>query len=221
MGGLEVSLRLVNPVPFSFEGVLERGRIHLGVGPNGAGKTSFLRALAGLLPAYPGSRVAVDGQNLLALPPRERARWVGLLPQMEEPGMDLSVEEMVLLGRFPHFQGAVPGPEDRVRTRKVLEDLELLSLAKRPVSTLSGGERQWVRVARLVAQNPHVALFDEPDQHLDDGRRQALMDLMRRWRNEGKVVFWVSHNPCGLERFADCLWRFAGGRLVREKTPGV
>ena len=215
-GMLTVRLRLSRPVSLIFEGTLEGGTVHLGVGPNGVGKTSFLRALMGLLPAEKGSAVLLDGKNLLQLGPRDRALRVGLLPQVEEGGMDLTVEEMVLLGRYARWSGTLPRPEDRVRVQEVLREMGLESFRHRRVSSLSGGERQWVRLARLVAQDPQVVLLDEPDQHLDDRRRQALLHLMGQWRAEGRVVFWVSHNPCGMERHADRLWRFEGGTLVPD-----
>jgi len=213
---LALCVHLSHPVRFFFDGHLEGGAVHLGVGPNGVGKTSFLRALAGLLPVEKGSAVRLGEEDLLQLPPRRRTRLVGLLPQVEEGGGDLTVEEMVLLGRYPYWRGGLPRPEDRERVAYVLRDMGLEVLRHRRVHTLSGGERQWVRLARLVAQDPRVVLLDEPDQHLDEGRRAALVGLMRRWRAEGRVVFWVSHNPCGLEGHADRIWRFEGGTLVPD-----
>ncbi len=213
---LAVRLHLSHPVRFVFEGSLESGAVHLGIGPNGVGKTSFLRALVGLLPVEEGSVIRLDGQDLLRLAPRQRARWMGLLPQVEEGGVDLTVEEMILLGRYPYWSGGLPRPEDRERVREVLRRMGLETIRHRRVSTLSGGERQWVRLARLVAQDPRVVLLDEPDQHLDDRRRNTLIQLMQQWREEGRVVFWVSHNPCGLERYADRIWRFEGGTLVPD-----
>ncbi len=207
-GVLEVRLRVTYPRPFDFACRVEGGKVHLGVGPNGSGKTTFLKAIAGLVPAE--GTVRWRGQDLLKLPPRVRARKVGYLPQVEEGTPGYRVEEMVLMGRFPYWR-TIPSPEDREQVRRVLKVLDLERYAHRSITALSGGERQWVRFARMVAQDPWIVLLDEPEQHLDPERRELLIMWVRRWKEEGRVVFWVSHTPCGLEEVADVVWSFVPG----------
>lgn len=202
---LEVRLQVPYPT-FSFSCSVEAGAIHVGRGPNGSGKTTFLKALAGLISAE--GFVRWKGRNILELSPRDRAQIVGYLPQTEEGVPSYRVEEMVLMGRYPYWRG-VPAPEDYQKVRDVLDKMALSPFRNRPMVELSGGERQWVRIARLVVQDPSIILLDEPEQHLDQERREGLIEMARAWKKEGRLVFWVSHSPCGLEDIGDVLWEFS------------
>lgn len=137
------------------------------VGPNGSGKTTVMHLAAGLRKPSAG-RVLLDGEPLAALPPRERARRIALVEQHPSTDLDLTVREVVALGRIPHV-GSWPGARDRDRSAvdEAMEVAAVTHLASRRWPTLSGGERQRVHLARSLAQRPRILLLDEPTNHLD------------------------------------------------------
>ena len=149
------------------------------VGANGAGKSTLLRLLYRGLHAQTGT-AWLDDNLLWAMPARQAARRLGAVPQ-EQPGeFDLTVRELVQLGRIPH-QGLLE--RERSTDRQVIDDVlarvELTVLADRRWHELSGGERQRAVIARALAQQPSVLLLDEPTNHLDVRHQHDLLALLR------------------------------------------
>lgn len=151
------------------------------VGPNGSGKTTLLRVLAGLMPAE--GRVELGGRVVGDLSRRERARLVAVVPQAPVVPAGLTVADYVLLGRTPYLGPlAAEGAADLEAASRVLEQLDLVAFAHRPLGTLSGGERQRVVIARALAQEAPILLLDEPTTALDVGHQQDVLDLVDRLR---------------------------------------
>lgn len=166
---------------------LEPGRITAICGPNGAGKSSLLECLAGLLPTDSGAAL-LDDAPLAAIPPRERARAIGYLPQQGEIAWDVTVRSLVALGRMPHGDaGATP-------IAAALEALDLTDLADRRAQALSGGERARVLLARVLAGEPQWILADEPLAALDLAHQLALLTHLRRIAETGTGVVLVLHD---------------------------
>lgn len=165
------------------------------VGPNGAGKSTLLLTLAGLLRPLRG-RITLLGQDLDRMPSRERARRAALLPQAEGSLHDLTIRELVELGRTPHLGlfGHL-GPQDHRAVDEALEACELGPLAGRKLATVSGGERQRARIALTLAQEAPLLFLDEPDTHLDLKRRFQLFELLARLRRDRHLgVVLVLHD---------------------------
>ena len=159
------------------------------VGPNGAGKTTLLRTLSGQISPLAG-RVQLGGAPLEALPIAERAKRVAVLPQLSGVDHDLSVRELIELGRTPHL--GLWGRMDREDTAAVQEALvacDLESLAERSLAQISGGERRRAQVAMCLAQRAPLLLFDEPTTHLDIRRRHELFELIKKLRQETSLSF--------------------------------
>ena len=132
---------------------LAPGRVTALLGPNGAGKSTLVQAAAALLPAT-GS-VTLDGTNVAALPPRERARAIGYLPQDPVVAWDLTSRDLVALGRLPHrAPAAALSRADHAAIDAALAATDTAALAARTVATLSGGERARVLLARVLAGEP-------------------------------------------------------------------
>ena len=144
------------------------------VGPNGSGKSTLLHLLAGLRRPTRGT-VEADGEDLLALSTRERARRVALVEQHPQTGLDLTARQVVELGRIPHLRrwGARHEREDVVG--EAMATAGVGHLADRVWPTLSGGERQRVHLARALAQRPRLLLLDEPTNHLDLAHQIGLL----------------------------------------------
>ena len=189
------------------------------VGPNGAGKTSLLHAITGAVPCR--GALAVGSEDLMALPPRMRARRVALVPQRPVIPTDMSVADYVLLGRTAHLPYlGVETATDRRVVAETLERLDLRGLARRPVSKLSGGEQQRVVLARALVQQTPVLLLDEPTSALDIGHRQQVLELVDALRRESLLtVFAAMHDLTLAAQYAQRLVLLDGGRIAAGGAP--
>jgi|CXWK01.1.fsa_nt_gi iron complex transport system ATP-binding protein len=194
---------------------VERGQFWAVIGPNGAGKTTLLATLAGLAkPA--GGRIELLGRPLEQWKPLEAARRRGFLPQHVEPLFGVAVLQAVLLGRHPHAGrhgwALWESADDVALARAAIERMGLAALAAREVASLSGGERQRVAIASLLAQDPQLALLDEPLTHLDLHHQQAVMRLLRERALEGEGAVVASVHDLSLAaRYATHALVFTGG----------
>ncbi len=191
---------------------LELGQLTAICGPNGAGKSTLLSALAGLLPLDSG-QVLLDGQSLAELPPKERARRIGYLPQSGEAAWDIAVRSVVALGRLPH--GGLG--DDAVDA--ALGELSLETLADRPISTLSGGEKARALLARVFAGEPEWILADEPLAALDLAHQLALLASLKARAAAGVGVVIVLHDLALAMNHADRVVVLDRGRVAADGAP--
>lgn len=191
---------------------LAPGRITAICGPNGAGKSTLLAALAGLLEADAGT-VILDGKPLSAMPPKQRARALGYLPQHGEVAWNLSVEALAGLGRLPHGDNAAQP------VAQALAALDLTAMAIRPVSTLSGGERARALLARVLAGQPKWILADEPLAALDLAHQLALLRHLREAADAGAGVVLVLHDLSLAMNHADDVLVLDQGELCQQGPP--
>jgi iron complex transport system ATP-binding protein len=188
------------------------------IGPNGAGKTTALRAVTGLV-AYDGA-IRVLGDHAHALARTEVARRIALVPQVPLIPGAMTVREYVLLGRTPHvgYFGS-ESRSDHEATDAALEQLDLLSFARRRLDTLSGGERQRATLARALAQDAPLLLLDEPTAALDMGRQQQVLEIVDRLRaSRTLTVVSTMHDLTLAGQYADRLLLLDAGRLVAAGT---
>ncbi len=216
--GIDFSYRDV-PVLREVSLGLGRGETVGLIGPNGAGKTTLVRILAGLQAPAAGS-VALDGGELSALPESQRARQVAYLPQGAPAHWPLSVERVVELGRIPHrgwWQSLAEA--DRMAVDKALATTDAEHLRHRIVTTLSGGERARVMLARVFATDPEFILADEPVASLDPFHQLQVMDTLRAHACQGGGVLAVLHDLNLAARYCDRLVALDRGRLVCDGRP--
>jgi iron complex transport system ATP-binding protein len=189
------------------------------IGPNGAGKTTLLHALAALIPH--AGNITVGEDELARLSRRARAQQIALVQQDAQLPIALRVAEYVMLGRTPYISYfGREGRDDRAVVAAVLEQLDLLGFADRPLGHLSGGERQRVVVARALAQSPSVLLLDEPTTALDLGRQLQVLELIReQQRVRALTVISATHDLTLAAAYADRLALISCGVLVAEGTP--
>jgi len=194
---------------------LERGRCYGILGPNGSGKTTLLDILCGLLVPQKG-RIDFSGRPLSGWGPAELARKVAMVPQDFLVRFGVSVREVVQMGRHPHlarFAGLTDQDYDLVNS--VMDELAITALADRPVTRLSGGEKQRVAVARALVQNPEVLLLDEATSNLDIFHSLSILDTIgRRVREQGLTVITALHDLNLATSFCDQLIFLKQGRLV-------
>ncbi len=191
---------------------LQPGQITAICGPNGAGKSTLLSALAGLLEPDSGE-VLLDGQPTRAIHPRQRAQAIGYLPQSGEVAWDVSVADLVALGRLPHRD------RGRFAVARAMAATDLADFARRPVSTLSGGEKARALLARVLAGEPRWILADEPLAALDLAHQLSLLTVLRAEADNGTGVVLVLHDLALAMNHADRVVVLAKGRLKADSAP--
>ena len=196
---------------------IPRGTVTVIVGPNGCGKSTLLKVLAGILPAT-GS-VMLDGQELLTLPGRERAKKVAFLPQSRQIP-EITVRNLVLHGRFPYlsYPRRYRQADEKI-AEEAMTQMGIGELADRKLTTLSGGQRQKAYIAMALAQDTPVVLLDEPNTFLDIAHQLQLMNHVRALAAAGKTVVTVLHDlPLAME-WADYLAVLSEGKCLFHGSP--
>ncbi|MCI0548120.1 MAG: ABC transporter ATP-binding protein [Candidatus Rokubacteria bacterium] len=190
------------------------------IGPNASGKTTLIRLLSRVLVPDCGE-IHLGGEPLARLSRAAAARRVAVVPQELPSGLAYTVEEMVLMGRFPHGPSRVfESAGDRRAARDAMEAASVSTLAGRRLGELSGGERQRALLARALAQGAPLLILDEPTAHLDLRYQVECVGLLRRWNREtGLTVILVAHDLNLAAEVSDRLLLLDGGVLVRAGTP--
>lgn len=188
-------------------------RLTVLVGRNGAGKSTLLGCVNQQVP-YTGT-ITEGERNLALIPPRERAGTIAILPQ-SLPSPHITGREMVSLGRNPYldFTGRLTDA-DKQAVETALEDADAVALGARYVDTLSGGEKQRIALAMILAQNTPIALLDEPTAHMDLSYEAAFLELLQKLKKGRKKTFLLILHDLNLAaRYADDLIVLDGGELI-------
>ena len=217
--------KLIDGVSASFA----PGQLHLIMGANGAGKSTLVKMLARLLRPSEG-RVEYGGADTAHFKDRELARHRAVLSQAVEVAFSMPVHELVMMGRYPHFTGR-PSASDRRICEEVMQFFDVTEMAERSYGTLSGGEKQRVHFARVLAQiwrpvgggssagsMTHRYLFlDEPLTFLDIRHQIDFMRKVRQFASQlDVVVIGVVHDLNLAARFADRILLLHGGRILAD-----
>lgn len=163
---------------------LKAGEIGIVLGKNGSGKTTLFKNILGIVSPDSG-RLEFNGADLTRMSTKERARNIAYVPQDIRFGA-LSVMDSILLGRISYF-GLRAGPEDYAAAERVLRDMGLEAFAHRNVEGLSGGERQKIAIARALAQEPMMMIFDEPTGNLDIANERLILKEAKRLAREKNI----------------------------------
>lgn len=201
--------RILQGVSFA----LEPGTFTALLGPNGAGKTTLLKNVLGVLAPRRGS-VRLEGMPVTDLSPKERARRMAYVSQEPFFTFPLTVEDFVRLGRYPHDRS---GRQTRscAAVESALEAADCASFRDRCFTTLSGGERQKVLLARALAQSRRLLLLDEPTAHLDLSHQIRILERLKTMcRDEGLTVLAVLHDLNLASLFSDQVLLMKGGALA-------
>ncbi|OGS11221.1 MAG: hypothetical protein A2386_08235, partial [Elusimicrobia bacterium RIFOXYB1_FULL_48_9] len=163
--------------------------------PNGAGKTTLFKIISGTLKPWSG-QILYGGADTALISSKTLAKEIAVMPQLLEAYFPFSVEDFVMMGRFPHRnRWQPPAKLDIASVETAIELCDLSSLKRRPINELSGGERQRAMLAQALAQDPKLLLLDEPTAHLDIGHQCAILDLIRKLNREnGLTVLSVLHD---------------------------
>lgn len=188
------------------------------LGPNGSGKSTLIRAMAGVIPcAYEG--VKIGGKPTGDLSRRQLSRTLAFVPQHSESESELTVAEIVRLGRSPYrsaFSSWRQSDQDAVQ--QALSLMKLNELANRPWQRLSGGERQRCQIARALSQQPDILLLDEPINHLDI---QFQLELMRLISTLPVTVIVALHDLNLAAKYCQHLVVLQEGQVVATGEPAA
>ena len=187
------------------------------LGPNGAGKSTFLGCIAGLLRPSHGT-VELDGTPVSSLAADERARRIAFLPQIPEISWPVDVATLIALGRIP-FRHRASDAENEAAVRRAMQATRTAQWSQRTVTTLSGGERARVLLARVLAGESDWILADEPFAGLDPAHQFEAADLLRSLAAQGHGVVLTIHDLALAARIADRVVILHRGRIVADGTP--
>ncbi len=198
---------------------VETGKLTVIIGPNACGKTTLLQTLNGSSKVSSGS-ISLDDEDLLALPPKERAKRLSFLPQVHSVIPAIPVRTLVSHGRFPYLGfSRRSGVEDKKIVDEAMRKTEISEYSFSNVDTLSGGVRQRAFIAMQLAQCSDLIVADEPTTYLDLPSKKKVMDIYSKLRDEGKTVVLVLHElPTALE-IADRIVVMKDRKIVRAGTP--
>lgn len=201
------------------------GGLHLLVGPNGAGKSTLVKVLSRLLRPQTGT-VEYEDVDVAQASDAELAKRRAVLSQAVEIAFPLTVREVVMMGRYPHFSGR-PGPTDEQIVDEVMQHFDVTEFKDRYYQSLSGGERQRVNFARVLAQlwrhsavdSCRYLFLDEPLTFLDIRHQIDFMKQIRSFTDADVVTVGVVHDLNLAARFADQILILNAGRIVATGTP--
>jgi len=189
------------------------------LGPNGSGKTTLLRCISATLKPKLGS-VYIDGASVRNMKSRDIAKRFAFVEQSSALGYELSVIDVVMLGRLPYIKRfSLPTEEDLKAVERSLEVVGIAALGKRSFDELSGGEKQKVLIALAIAQSTKVLLLDEPTAHLDIKAQIEVMELLRKLCREGKIVLMATHDVSFASHFSDRVLLLRDGEQIAFGPP--
>ena len=198
---------------------LPSGKVGILLGKNGCGKTTLFKTLLGIEKSTAGT-VSFEGKELNRLGPRERAKLVAYVPQHIHFG-NLSVYDSILMGRVSYF-GSKAGEEDRAKVDAIICEMGLEPFAERNAEELSGGEKQKIAIARALAQEPRLLIFDEPTGNLDMANEQLIIREARRLSTErGITVLSSLHDLNQALQMGDCFYLMIDGIIQYAGDSGI
>ena len=198
---------------------LHSGEVLYILGPNGGGKTTLLHIMAGLLTPDAGEVILTE-KPLEAYSATDRAKLIGLIPQLHTPAFAYTVQDMVMMGRAPHLGWlSSPSKADEAIIEEALEQVGLYELRNRAYTSISGGERQLVLIARGLAQKCRILLMDEPTAHLDLSNQHRVLEIINQLSRQGLSFIISSHSPNDALSYADNVILLNGGWVTEYGPP--
>ena len=214
------SKRGVRVVAEGISGAIRSGELTCLLGANGVGKSTLLRTLSAFQPKI-GGEVLIQGRDLSGYTDKELSRLIGVVLTEKLDIRNMTVRELVSLGRSPYtdFWGNYSKDDLQI----VDESIRLVGiedLSRRPIQTLSDGERQKVMIAKALAQQTPVIYLDEPTAFLDYPSKVEVLQLLRRIsRTAGKIIFLSTHDVELALQLADTIWLMNSGEAVAIGSP--
>lgn len=207
---------ILNDISFS----LEKGKFISLIGPNGSGKSTLLKNMLYLHKPEKGE-TTIEGHILKNMPPKERAKLVGFLPQSPSINEQITVEELVKLGRYHNKKALQPlQKEDFTAINEAIEWIGLSDFKQTSILSLSGGQRQRAFLAMVIAQQTDYIFLDEPTSYLDINHQIEFIELLKRLQLElGKTIIIVLHDLPLVAKYSDYVITLKNGTLYNLGEP--
>ena len=205
------SVKVLEDIQFA----VESGEFLGILGPNGSGKTTLLRSISRVLKPQKGT-IFIGDADIYKLKTLEVAKQLAVVPQDTPITFDFTALEVVLMGRNPHIpRFKMESREDLAIAKNSMKMTGIWNLAERPVTELSGGEKQRVIIARALTQEPKILLLDEPTTHLDICNQLEIMDLLKQLcKTKKMLIIAVFHDFNLAARYCDSLILLKEGKIV-------
>jgi iron complex transport system ATP-binding protein len=189
------------------------------LGPNGSGKSTLLRCINGILRPHLGT-IFVDGKDVSKLKLSELAQICGNVPTEFPDDFNLTVQDLVFMGRYPYVEGLWwEKRDDEEIVMKALRDFNVFDLKDRRISEISSGEKQRTLLAKAVVQTPKVMLVDEPNAHLDLKYKLETMEYLRSLVDKDMSIIVASHDINLLVKYCDKVIVLSQGKIVDYGEP--
>lgn len=184
------------------------------MGPNGSGKTTFFKCILGLL-KHTRSQIKINNIDFKKLNTQKLAKLISYVPQEHRPPFPFTIREIVLMGRSP-YMGGIFGfkKDDYNEAEKAIDMVDIADIADKPVTALSGGQRQLTLIARSIAQNSPVMILDEPTSALDFNNQINIWKILKKLAETGKLIIACSHDPNHLLWFAENTLVIKNGEIL-------
>ena len=199
---------------------VKKGQVVSIIGPNASGKSSILKSIAGIIKPVSG-KIFIEEKDISKMDSKKLAQKVSILLQQNKTLDDMSIEELVYFGRYPHkkwFEGFEAS--DKKIIEEVMKFTNTFALRDKTLETLSGGERQRAWIAMALAQEPDILLFDEPTTYLDLAHQIEFLELVNRLNKEtGVTVVLVLHDLNQAARYGNYLFAMKEGKIFAQGSP--
>lgn len=199
---------------------VKKGQVVSIIGPNASGKSTVLKSIAGIIKPVSG-KIFIEEKDISKMDSKKLAQKVSILLQQNKNPDDMSIEELVYFGRYPHkkwFEGFEAS--DKKIIEEVMKLTNTFALRDKTLETLSGGERQRAWIAMALAQEPDILLFDEPTTYLDLAHQIEFLELVNRLNKEtGVTVVLVLHDLNQAARYGNYLFAMKEGKIFAQGSP--
>jgi iron complex transport system ATP-binding protein len=190
------------------------------IGKNGAGKSTLLRVLCNLIKPYSGN-VFINSKNISTFSKKDFSTNVSFLPQYVDTALSLTVSEFIMFGRYPYMNiFKIPSNNDYIVIRRIMSFLYITDFAKIKINELSGGEKQMVLIAQVLAQETNIIIFDEPTSHLDIGIQNHIMEIFTELNKKyNKTIILTLHDLNIASEFCNKLVLIENGSICSYGSP--
>jgi iron complex transport system ATP-binding protein len=210
---LSIGYAASHPIVTGINLQVEAGEMIALIGRNGSGKSTLIRSVAGIIPSLSGN-CYLEGEKVRSIELRVRARKISFVASQVAQPPQITVKELVSLGRMPHtgWRGRL-GAKDREMVEKAIGAVSMQGLSDRTLDHLSDGERQRAMIARAFVQDTPLMVLDEPTAFLDLPNRYELIQLLTEFREAGKAILYSTHDLESAMMFSDRMWVIDQGSM--------
>jgi len=206
------SIPIVKKVNLEFK----KGMVYGLIGPNGSGKSTLIKTIVGIVPIFDGE-IMLNGINIKKYHEKQKARYISYMPQVFSVNFPFKVVDIVAMGRYPYEKGYFSFDKNSLNIAKQkLIDIGLIDLSEKSILEVSGGERQLISFAKVLAQDSLIMLLDEPNSNLDMHHQEKMFTLIKNEVDKGKIALIALHNIKTAAKFCDYLILMKDGKVYAK-----